>query len=328
MPVSDLAPLHRRQWLALIAALGAAGGARAQTSSSAQPIRVVIPFVAGGVLDALGRSLSRRLGIALNQSVIVDNRPGAGGNIGTEFVVRAAPDGNTLVITGISLVSTALLQPDLPFSPIRDLAPVAMLATTPGIVVAYKGAPYSTITEMVAYGKANPGKLSFATAGNGSLGHLLGAWINSVTGIDMQHVPYKGGAAAAIDVIGGRVPLWIDVASNREMINAGKVKALAVTTRQRTPVLPDVPTLIESGIPVEGFTWWALMAPRATSPKVIDRLSAEIGRIIASPEEREEIARLNIDADYRTPAQLTAFMKSELEKWTRVVKDAGIKTGE
>jgi tripartite-type tricarboxylate transporter receptor subunit TctC len=319
--------LRRRQWLAFMAALGAGGAASAQTPSSAQPIRVVIPFVSGGVLDALGRSLSRRLGVALNQTVIVDNRPGAGGNIGTDFVVRSPPDGNTLVISGTSMLSTALLQPELGFNPQRDLAPVALLATTPGTLVAYKDAPFSTVGEMVAYAKAHPGKLSFATAGNGSTGHMLGAWINSACGIDLQHVPYKGGAAAAIDVIAGRVPLWIDVASNREMINAGRVKVLAVTSAKRTPVLPDVPTLIESGIAVEGVTWWALMAPKATPAPIVDRLGTEIGKIIASPEEREELARLSVDPDYRPPAQLAAFMNSEMTKWARVIKAAGIKVG-
>jgi tripartite-type tricarboxylate transporter receptor subunit TctC len=327
MPVLDHMLLHRRRWLAFVAALGASGSAFSQTSSG-QPIRLVIPFSAGGVLDSLARSLARRLGMALGQSVIVDNRPGAGGNIGTEFVARSTPDGNTLVISGITLLSTALLTPDQSFSPLRDLAPVAMLATTPGIIVAYRGAPYSTIAEMVAYAKANPGKLSFASAGNGSTGHLIGAWINSTVGIDMVHVPYKGGSAASIDVIAGRVPLWIDVASNREMISAGKVKPLAVTSRQRTPLLPDVPTLIESGLPIEAITWWALMAPKATPPKVVDRLSSDLSKIIASPEEREEIARLSIDPDYRGPAPLATFMAAEMEKWRRVIKDADIKVGE
>jgi tripartite-type tricarboxylate transporter receptor subunit TctC len=306
MPAVEHSLLRRRQWLAFIAACGAQGIAMAEGFPD-QPIRLVVPFPPGGVLDVLARSLGRRLGSNLGQPVIVDNRPGAGGGIGTEFVVHSAPNGNTLVISGISLVTAPLLQPDLPYSPMKDLTPVAMLASTPGSVVAYPGAPFATIGGMVAHAKANPGKLSFATAGNGSLGHMLGAWINSAAGIDLLHVPYKGGAAASVDVMAGRVPLWIDVAANHDMIDQGKLKALAVTSRERTPVLPTVPTLVESGIAVEGFTWWALMAPAQTPRPVVDRLSAEMGKIIGSDAEREEITRLSIQPDFRTPAQLQAF---------------------
>jgi tripartite-type tricarboxylate transporter receptor subunit TctC len=331
MPALDLTHVRRRRWLAFVAACAAGRGAAAAAAAAPefpdQPVRLVVPFPSGGVLDARARSVGRRLSTALGQAVVVDNRPGAGGNIGTELVAHSPPNGYNRVISGTSLVSTGLLQPDLTFSPMRDLTPVAMLATSPGTVVAYPGAPFKTILEMVAYAKANPHKLSYASAGNGSLGHLLGAWINSAAGIDLLHVPYKGGSAASIDVISGRVPLWIDVAANRQMILAGKVRALAVTSRQRTPVLPDVPTLIESGINVEGFTWWALMAPAGTPRPVLDRLSAEIGKIIASPGEREDLARLGVDADYRPPGEVSAFMRGEFAKWSRVIKEAGIKVG-
>lgn len=330
MPGFDGAALRRREWLAFAAACGVAGaaGPAAAQSYPDQPIRLVVPFPGGGILDALARILARRLSTAVGQPVIVDNRPGAGGNIGTEFVARSAPNGYTVVIVGTGLLSTALLQPGLPYSPLKELAPIAMLATTPGTLVAYPGAPYKTVGEMVAYAKANPKKLSFATAGNGSLGHMLGEWINTVAGIDMLHIPYKGGSSASIDVMSGRVPLWIDVASNREMILSGKVRALAVTSRQRTPLLPDVPTLMESGIAVDGFTWWGLMAPKQTPSPIIDRLSAEIGKIIASPEAREEMARLGVDPDYRPPAELASFMRNEMEKLSRIVKSANIKGGE
>ena len=323
----DAAP-SRRECLAFLAACGLAGSADAQSSFPDQPVRLVIPFPAGGILDAMARMLGRRLGVALGQPIIVDNKPGAGGNIGTEYVVRSKPDGYNLVISGASLVSTVLLQPNLAFNPMKDLAPVAMLATTPGSIVAYPGAPFKTINEMVAYARANPGKLAFATAGNGSLGHMLGAWLNSVAGIDLLHIPYKGGSAASMDVIAGRVPLWIDVAANREMILAGKVRALAVTSRQRTPVLPNVPTLIESGYNVDGYTWWALMAPAETPRAIIDRIGFEMAKIIALPAARDELTRLGVDPEYRPPADLTAFMRSEYDKWGKVIRDAGIKANE
>ncbi|MBG9386435.1 Bug family tripartite tricarboxylate transporter substrate binding protein [Caenimonas aquaedulcis] len=322
------AALGRRECLAFLAACGLAGPAAAQSSFPDQPIRLVIPFPSGGILDVMARMLGRRLATALGQPVIVDNKPGAGGNIGTEFVVRSKPDGSNLVISGASLVSTVLLQPNLSFNPMKDLAPVAMLATTPGSIVAYPGAPFKTIQEMVAYAKANPGKLSFATAGNGSLGHMLGAWLNAVAGIDLLHVPYRGGAAASIDVIAGRVPLWFDVAANREMTLAGKVRALAVTSKQRTPVLPNVPTLIESGYNVDGYTWWALMAPAETPRTIVDRISSEMAKIIAAPAAREELVRLGVDPEYRPPAELTAFMRTEYDKWGKVIRDAGIKSNE
>ncbi|MES3002351.1 MAG: tripartite tricarboxylate transporter substrate binding protein [Pseudomonadota bacterium] len=321
------ARLRRRELLALAAAC-AAGPAAAQSAFPNQPIRLVIPFPGGGILDVMARSIGQRLSAVLGQPIIVDNKPGAGGHIGTEYVVHSKPDGYNLVISGASLVSTVLLQPTLQFNPMRDLAPIAMLATTPGSIVAYPGAPFKTITEMVAYAKANPNKLSFATAGNGSLGHMLGAWLNSVAGIDLLHIPYKGGAPASVDVISGRVPLWFDVAANREMVLAGKLRALAVTSKQRTPVMPNVPTLIESGYNIDGFTWWALMAPVATPQAVIDRISSELAKIIASPAQREDLARIGVDPGYRPAGELTAFMKSELEKWGKVVKEAGIKANE
>lgn len=317
--------LRRRDWVALAGAFAAGGLAVGQTRRyPAEVIRLVIPFPSGGVLDAMARVLARRLATALGQAVVVDNRPGAGGNIGTEYVAHSKPDGYSLVISGASLVTAMLLQPRLPFNPMRDLAPVAMLASTPGSIVAYPGAPFTTIGEMIAYAKAHPRKLSFATAGNGSLGHMLGEWLNHDAGIDLLHVPYKGGSAAAIDVIAGRVPLWIDVAANREMVLAGKVRALAVTSRRRAQALPDVPTLIESGYDIDGFTWWALMAPAATPRDIVERLSAEIGGIIASPAGRDELVRLAVEPDFRPAADLAAFMGSELDKWGRVVRETNM----
>jgi tripartite-type tricarboxylate transporter receptor subunit TctC len=327
MPTPAL--LRRREVLAGAAASAASLALPAFAQATDSPIRIVVPFPPGGVLDAMVRMLGQRLTTSLKQTVIVDNRAGAGGNIGSDFVAKAKPDGLTVLISGVSLVSAPLLVPGLPYLPTRDFTPVAMLGSTPGTLVAnaVPGVPFRNVKELVAYSRANPGKLSYATAGNGSLGHMLGSWINQVAGTDLLHVPYKGGSAAAIDVIAGRVPLWIDVASNREMILAGKVKCLAVTSAQRTSVLPDVPTLQEQGVNVDGFTWWAMMAPAGTPRPQVDRLSNAIGAIINSAEGKAEFERLAIDRNYRTPDDFQAFFKSENAKWSRIIRENNITGG-
>lgn len=312
---------RRRHWLTLAAAAALTRTSAAMDRYPARPIRIVIPFSSGGVLDAVARNLAHRMTDAFGETVLVDNRPGGGGHIGMELVAHSKPDGYTFVISGASLVTSVLLQPRLPYQPLRDLAPVAMLASTPGCIMAYPGAPFTTIKEMIAYAKSNPGKLSFATAGAGSLGHMLGEWLNHDAGIDLVHVPYKGGSAAEIDVIAGRVPLWIDVAANREMVLAGKVRALAVTSVRRAQASPGVPTLIESGYDIDGFTWWALMAPSDTPKPIVDKVTAEIGKIIASPEGRHDLLQFAVEPDYRSPAELSAFLRSELDKWGKVVRE-------
>ena len=320
----------RRRRMALGAALCAFAPASlptwAQASYPNRPIRLIVPFPAGA-MDTLARILARALTASLGQPVVVENRPGAGGNIGMEAGAKATNDGYTLVMGAISMLTAPMLSPALGYEPVKDFAPLGMLATTANVLVAHPDVPFKTVKEMVAYAKANPGKLTYASSGNATLSHLLGAWLNAEAGIDLVHVPYRGGSQAAVDVISGRVPLWFDnVATGRSNVDAGKLRAIAVTSATRSPLMPDVPTFAESGYPgLVGGSWWALFAPAGTARAITQRLTDETAKALQTPDSVRDLAGLGLTPAYSTPDQFAAFFRAETIKWKKIIADANIK---
>jgi len=295
----------------------------------AKPLRLIAPYAAGGPIDISARLLAPRLQEALGQPVVVENRPGAGGNIGADLLAKSAPDGYTL---GIGAIAThainPALYPGLPYDPIRDFRHVALMVQVPNVLVVNTDLPAKNVAELVALAKARPGQLDFASGSTGSTGHLAGEMFKIMTGTFMVHIPYKGAAPAVTDLMAGRVQLMFDnLASALPNVRAGKVRALAVTTKQRSAFLPDLPTLEESGL--KGFdmtTWWGVMAPAKTPQPVVERLNSEIFRILENPEVRERLRAMGSETPtIRSPEAFTAFVASELTTYAELVRRSGAK---
>jgi tripartite-type tricarboxylate transporter receptor subunit TctC len=309
-------------WLAFAAVAPAA----AQPYPS-RPIRFVVPFAPGGSTDTLARTLGQKLTDALQQQVVVDNRSGANGNIGMEIVARAAPDGYSIVLGYIANLGIGPgLYAKLPFDPVRDYAPITQLASSPNILVAHPSLPVKSFRELIAYARANPGKLNYASASVASIGHLTGELLNHSAGVHMVHVPYKGSGQAVIDLLGGQVQMMFSgMSSVMQHIKAGKLRALAVTGAQRSPAVPDVPTIAESGFPgFEATAWYGVLAPARTPKAIVSRLHDEIVRALALPEVRERLNSVGFELVGSTPDEFAAFIKSEIAKWTKVVRAAKI----
>ncbi|MEP6657532.1 MAG: tripartite tricarboxylate transporter substrate binding protein [Betaproteobacteria bacterium] len=293
-----------------------------------RPIRLVVPFPAGGATDILARAIGQRFSEVLGQPVIVDNRPGAGGNIGSELVAKATPDGYTLLM---GTVGTHAINPSLyakmPYDHVKDFAPVILVAGVPNVFVVHPSVPVRTVGEFIAYAKANPGKLNFASSGSGTSIHLAGELFKVMAGVQMTHVPYKGSSPAIQDLLGGQVQLMFDnLPSALPQIKAGKLRALAVTSANRTPTLPDVPTVAEAGLPgFEASSWFGVLAPAGTPPAIINRLNAEGVKWLATPEAKEKMQNLGANAAGGTPDDFAAHIRAETVKWARVVKDSGAK---
>jgi len=292
----------------------------------AKPVRWVVPFPAGGPLDIVARVIGVRLSETWGQPVIVDNRPGAGGNIGAEVVAKSAPDGYTIVMGALSThaVNVSLFR-KLPYDPVRDFAPVTLISEVPNVLVVNPAVPAKTVAEFIAYARANPGKLNFASGSTGSAGHLAGELFKTMARVDMTHVPYKGAAPAVTDLLAGQVQLMFDnLASALPNIRAGRLRALAVTTKKRSAFVPELPTIAESGLP--GFdvsTWFGVMAPAATPRPIVNRLHDGIVRALAQPDVKERLAAMGAEPVGDTPEQFGAFVKSEIAKYAKVVKDSG-----
>jgi tripartite-type tricarboxylate transporter receptor subunit TctC len=305
------------------AACVVAGAAQAQ-SYPAKPIRWVVPYTPAGAFDGISRIVAEKMSTLLGQQVVVDNRPGADGAIGLDLVAKAAPDGYTLAIGGLPThgINPSLVR-KLPYDHVRDFAPVSMLGMAAVVLVVNPELPAKTVGEFVAYAKANPGKLSYGSSGAGM--HLTMEMLRAATGLSMVAVPYKGSAPAIVDLIAGQIPAMIDsVPAELAYIRSGRVRALAVGSARRTRVLPEVPTFLESGIPVESTLWYALFAPAATPRTVIDRLNGALVRVMAMDDVARRLTEIGIEASSSTPAELAAFVKSETVKWAKVVKDSGI----
>jgi tripartite-type tricarboxylate transporter receptor subunit TctC len=292
-----------------------------------KPITIIVPFSAGGTGDIVARTVAQKLSDTLGKPVIVDNRPGGGGVIGWNAVANAAPDGYTLLATDTSYAMAAALIPKLPFDARKDFVHVATTASVPFIMVVNPDVPAKNVKEFIALAKAQPGKLHYGSGGNGTSSHLAGEWFKDLAGVDIAHVPYKGGAAAIQDLIGGHVQVSFPaVASAMPGIKAGKLRALMVTADKRVPALPDVSSAPEAGLPTMiGVNWFGISAPAKTPPDVLDRLHKAILVALASPEVKDRLAGAGVDPVGNTPAQASAFVNDEIQRWSALVKSASIK---
>lgn len=298
------------------------------TNWPTQPVKLIVPFAPGGTSDVLAREIAARLQVALKQTVVVDNKAGAGGVLGADSVAKAAPDGYTVLLGTIATHAiNPALMPKMPYKADRDFAPVILLGKISNVLLIGPGAQARTVKDIVAAAKAKPGDITFASAGQGTSQHLSGEVFRLMTGADLTHVPYKGSAPAIQDVMGGQVPMSFEtVTVALPQIKAGKVKAVAVTSAKRSAQLPDVPTLAESGVP--GFdvsSWQALYLPAGTPPAIVAKLNAEVQKIVAQPEVKAKMESLGLEYAPNSPAQFTEFQKAEQARWAKVIKDGNVK---
>ena len=308
--------------LALVASL-----ACAQTYPT-KPIRLVVPFPPGGATDILARDVAQKLTEAWGQSVIVDNRPGAGGNIGSELVAKSAPDGYTLEMGTVGTHAiNASLYAKMPYDHVKDFTPVILVAGVPNVLVVNPSVPANSVADLIAYAKANPGKLNFASSGNGTSIHLSGELFKVMAGVQITHIPYKGSAPALQDLLAGQVQMMFDnLPPSLPQIKAGKLRALAVTSATRAPALPEVPTLAESGLPgFEASSWFGILVPAGTPAPIVAKLNAEIAKWLATPEAKEKLAKQGANAAGGTPDDFAKHIAAETAKWAKVVKDSGAK---
>jgi tripartite-type tricarboxylate transporter receptor subunit TctC len=324
-------PHNRRKTLvaafAAFAAVAMAPCATAQDYPS-RPVRIVVPFAAAGGSDTVARTVAQKLGEALGQPVVVENKPGAGGNIGTDQVAKAAPDGYTILmgVVGPVAVNPSLFG-NLPYDPLRDFAPITQAVSVTNMLVVHPSVPANTVGELIEWGKRNPAKLSSGTGGTGTAGHMASELFKSMSKLDMAVVPYKGAAPAVNDVLGGQVNMSFEaLLSTLPHVKAGKLKAIAVTTSMRSSLLPNVPTVAEAGLPgYEANNWYGFLAPAGTPKPIVDRLNREIVKILGMPDVKEKLAGLGAEVVGNSPQQFAAAIKADVEKWKRVVTETGAK---
>ena len=292
----------------------------------AKPIRFIVGFTPGGTSDVVARLLAVKLAETWAQPLVVDNRPGAGGNLAIELVARSAPDGYTLLCASSSFSIIPSLNRELSYNPIRDFAPVTLATSAPYLLVLHPAVPAQTVKELIGLAKAQPGKLNYASAGAGSTLHLAGELFKSLAGVDIVHVPYKG-ATGITDLIAGAVQLsFAGLPQTLPHVKAGRLKALAVTTSRRAAALPELPTIAEAGVPnYEVDPWYGVIAPAATPRAIIERLHAAFARALAAPDVREKFMLQGLESRASTPAEFAALIKNEIAKWSKVVREAGIR---
>ena len=318
---------HRRQvMLALaLAAVALSGPVQAQ-AWPAKPISLVVPFPAGGTTDVLARALAEKLTLSLGQPVIVESKPGAGATVGADYVAKARPDGYTLLVGAVHHTIASSVYKKLPYDFQKDLAPVTEIALVPNVLVVQASTPARSVAELVALLKAQPGKHNFGSNGNGTAQHLIGTQFQQMTGTDFSHIPYKGSGPLATDLLGGQITMSFDtVTPVLPHIKAGKLRALAVTTARRSPALPEVPTLDEAGL--KGFdigTWFGVLAPAATPKDILARLNSEMTKIIKSPDFRKRMDEIGAEPVGGSAEQMSALIRSETDKFARLVKDAKV----
>ena len=307
--------------------LGNASLVHAQDYPS-KPVRFVVPLAPGGTTDVLARLVGEKLSASLGQQFVVDNKPGAGGNVGTAQVAKAEPDGYTLLMGTVGTHAiNASIYPSLPYDPVQDFAPVTLVATVPNVLVVNPEVPANSVAELIALAKEKPGELNFASSGNGTSIHLSGELFKAMTGVDIVHVPYKGSGPAVVDLLGGQVEMMFDnLPSSAPQIKAGKLRPLGVTSKERSPTLPDVPTIAEAGVPgYEALSWFGVLVPAGTPNAIVAKLQDEIAKALADPAMRERFAELGAVPVGGTPAEFANFISAETAKWAKVVQDAGIK---
>ncbi len=313
----------------LVVGTAALGGVVAATAQDypTRPIHLVVPFPAGGSADTLARTIGQGLSERLKQSVIIENRLGAGGNLGTDGVAKSPPDGYTILVSPSSIAIAPALYAKLPFDPVRDFAPVSLVANIPMVVIVNPGTPIRTMAELVGLAKEKRGELSYASAGNGTTNHLAVELFKAETGIEMLHVPYRGNPQAILDVIGGRVPVMFDfVLTALPQVRDGKVRGVATTGKARSSVLPDLPTVAETVLPgFEAGTWFGFYAPAGTPREIVDKLHATIVAVLQQPDVSEKLTRLGVEIIAGTPEQLGETTKADVAKWGPIVQRARLK---
>lgn len=300
--------------------------AQAQNYPS-RTVRIVAPIAPGGAADILSRVIAQKLYESWGQMVQVDNRPGAGGIIGSEIVAKAPPDGYTLLMAFTSHVTNPSLQPKLPYDTLSDFAPVSMVAVVPSVLIVHPSLPVRSVKELIVFAKRRPGELNYGSAGTGSATHLAALLFSSMTGIIMEHVPYKGGALALNDLLGGQVSLMFgSTASSMAYIRSGRLRPLAVTSAGRSAALPQLPTMAEAGLPgFEAMAWFALLAPAKTPGAVINKLNSEVVAILQHPDMKERLHGLGAEVMPSSPAALNDYIRAEIVKWGKVIRQLGVK---
>ncbi|MBC7781050.1 MAG: tripartite tricarboxylate transporter substrate binding protein [Proteobacteria bacterium] len=290
-----------------------------------KPVRMIVPFPAGGGTDILARMVAQKLNEALGQPVIIDNRGGAGGTLGTEVAAKSAPDGYTLILVSGSHAINPGLYRTLPYDTVNDFAAISLIATSPGILVVHPALPAKSVRELIALARTRPGQLNYASAGSGTPPHLAAELFRTMASVDIVHVPYKGNAAALADVIGGHVSLTFPtMPSALPHVRSGKLRALAVTGARRSPAAPEIPTLAEAGLPgYEATSWYGLLAPARTDPGIITRLHRDVSGMLASADVKDRFAGQGLEPAANTPQQFAALIRSEIAKWSKVVKASG-----
>lgn len=293
----------------------------------AKPIKLVVPFSPGGAADSMARALSEKLSINLGQTVIVENKPGAGTMIASESVARSAPDGYTLLLAASSLTINPALYPKVPFDAVKDFAPVILAVSPVHVLVVRNDLPVKSVAELIKLAKDKPNGLNYGSVGNGTSTHLEMELFKSMSGTQLLHVPYKGSSPALTDMMGGQLQVMFDAAASAmPHVQSGKLRALAITSAKRSNMMPDLPTVAESGLPgYEATPWLGLLAPTGTSPEIVNRLNKEVTNVLAMPEIKEKYKGLGLEIIGGTPQQFAEFIKTDLAKWSKVVKDSGAK---
>ena len=327
MAISHPIKPSRRRLLSLPLALPllAHGPARAQESWPSKPVTLIVPQAAGGANDTIARAFGQRLSVAIGQPVVIENRVGAGGNVGTTLVARAPKDGYTLLITAQSAqtINPALFR-NPGFDPVKDFEPVMTVATAPYLLVAHPSFPAKNLRELIDYAKPRPGKIDFASAGNGTLNHLIGVMLNQQAGLHLVHIPYRGAAAAATDVVAGLVPIAFgSLPGVMPFVKSGQLKVLGVCTEKRTRLAPDVPTLAETLPGLHANAWYGLFAPAGTPKAVVERIAAEGAKVLAAPDLAERMAGQGAEPFPGTPAELARLQAADLKRWAGIVKASG-----
>ena len=317
----------RRLWWAAALFAYVGSSTHAQGAYPNKPVRLIVPFAPGGSNDIVARIVGYKFAESFGQQVIIDNRGGASGIIGTDIAAKAAPDGYTLLMMSLTIAVNPSLYRKLPYDTEKDLAPVTLVASAPLILVVHPSLPVKSLKDFIAHAKANPGKLNFGSGGPGTTPHLAGEVLKSMAGLQMTHVPYKGGGPALADLIGGQLQLMLEnIPSTLPLVKSGKLRVLAVSGLTRSTLVPEVPTLDEAGLKgYEIVGWNGLFLPAATPNAIVSRLHAETVKALALPDVKERLSGMGAEGVGNTPAQFTAFVKSEIRKWAQVVRDAGLR---
>ena len=299
----------------------------AQAAWPEKPVKIIVPWAPGGSTDILARTVAQKLSQSLGQPVVVENKPGASGNIGSDIVAKAAPDGYTLLFGSMSTHAiNPAMNPNMPFKGVEDFTPIALLAFVTNTMVVHPSLPVANVRELIAYCKANPGKIAYASGGPGSTNHLSAALLEKMTGCQMLHVPYKGGAPAVTDTVAGQTQLFVTAGTQSlPHVKAGKLKLLAVTENHRTPLLKDTPTVAETVPGYEMAVWYGAFGPPGMAPELQKRLNAEINRVMSMPDVKEKMEAIGVEPVNETPEKFAATLRADADKWGRLVRELGIK---